>query len=567
MAPRTTSNVVVIGGVAAGTKAAATLARRRPEWRITLFERGERVSYATCGLPYYASGEIQDLTVLTSTSWGGERTPEFFGRYKGVEVITRAEVIAINRDRKTVTVRMLDSNEEYEHGYGKLVLATGAAPKQPPFPCDRSDIVRPFTRPEDAIAFRRLAEQGKISEAVIIGGGFIGCEMAEALGGLWGIKTTLIERENRLLPYALDPDMAGYLRSEMERKGVEVLTATSVTHIAVAGTRAAVGVTGAGGTRTVEADYVLLCLGVGPESQLPAEAGLAIGESGGMVVNKHLQTSDPDIYAGGDCIESRSVISGKPIYLPMGSLANRHGRVIAEHIAGNETARFPGVTGALMVKVFDLNVGAVGLSEEASANAGINVRAVWGAFNDRPDYYPEHESIHIKMVYRPDDMRLVGLQAAGRGDVARRIDVFSAFLQNRGTVEDLLEFEHGYAPPYAEALDPLHNLASMALAQERGIGFVSACQAQESSDPNVLWLDVRERFESEAAPVPQADGRVIRQIPLGDLRACAPQLDRDKDIYIVCRRGGRAYQAGLILRRAGFQRLFVVGGGTVSLES
>ncbi len=566
MAPLTASDVVVIGGVAAGTKAAATLARRKPEWHITLFERGQRVSYSACGLPYYASGEIQDLSALTGTSWGGERSPEFFCRYKGVEVVTRAEAVAINRDQKTVTVRNLESGEEYEHGYGKLVLATGATPIRPPFPCAQSDLIRPFTRPEDAVAFRRLAEQGKIGEAVVIGGGFIGCEMAGALGGLWGIKTTVIEREDRLLPYALDPDMAGYVRAEMERKGVEVLTEASVTHVAVKGARSAVCVDCKGETQTIEADYVLLCLGVRPESKLAADAGLAIGGSGGVTVNEHLQTSDPAIYAGGDCIESRSLASGKPIFLPMGSLANRHGRVIAEHIAGNETARFPGVTGAMMIKAFDLNVGAVGLSEQAASNAGISFRSVWGAFNDRPDYYPEHESFHIKLVYCPESMRLLGLQAVGRGDVCRRIDVLSSFLQNGGTVEDLLEFEHGYAPPYAEALDPLHNLASMALAQERGIGFVSACQARLNEDPNVLWLDVREGFEAEAAPVPQRDGRIVCQIPLGDLRICATRLDKSKDIYIVCRRGGRAYQAGLILQRAGFARVFVVGGGTVSLD-
>lgn len=563
------SDVVIVGGVAAGPKTAATLARRKPDWKITLFERGEYISYGTCGMPYFASGDISSFKELTETSWGVPRSPEFFDRAKGFSVVTRAEVVAIDRHAKVVTVRNTETGEEYEHGYGKLVLATGSRANAAPFPVDEADNIRHFTRPSDAIAFRRLAEQGKVGEAIVIGGGFIGCELAEAAGGLWGIQTTLIECENQVLPYALDSDMASLVETELRKQDVSVLTGSLVKEVRTAGAdRVAVSYVSAddsgGSVKTIEADYVFLCVGMSPESTVAAACGLEVGATGGLRVNQRMQTSDANIYAGGDCVESFNLVSGRNLYLPMGSLANRHGRVIAESIAGNEAA-FRGVVGAFLVKVFDVNVGTAGLSQRAAADGEIEARAVWGAFSDRPDYYPEHASIVVKMVYDPNDMRLLGLQVVGRGDVCRRIDTFSVHLQRRATVTDLFDFEHGYAPPYAEALDPLHQLAGMALAQERGTCFISNEQARRS-DGNVTWLDVREPDEAEAAPLlPGGDGTETVNIPLADLRGRMVELPPDGEILIFCRRGPRAYQAALMLQAAGFENIKVVGGGTTAL--
>lgn len=559
------SNVVIVGGVAAGPKTAASLARRRPDWKITLFEKGEHISYGTCGMPWFASGDIPSFATLTETAWGVERTPEFFRECKGFEVVTQAEVVAVNRERKTVTVRRVDSGETFEHGYDKLVLATGSTPNKPPFECPECETVRHFTRPSDAIAFRRLAEQGKIGDAVIIGGGFIGCELADAASSLWGIETRLIERESELLPYALDDDMAIHVSNEMARNDVQTVVGVSVQGVNVDRGRAAVEYSESD-ENPAEGDYVFLCVGVHPETKLAQEAGLAIGATGGIKVNEHMQTSDPDIYAAGDCVESDNIVSGKPMYLPMGSLANRHGRVVAEHIA-TDKGRFPGVVGAMVVKVFDLNVGAVGLSERAAAAAGIKARAVVGSFTDRPDYYLEHESITVKLVYDPSDMRLLGLQAVGKGDILRRVDVFSAHLVRRATVYDLLDFEHAYSPPYAEALDPLHHLAAMAQAQEAGVEFVNIVQALDEAPEDALWLDVRETAEVEATPMfTVPTGRCIANIPLGNLRSQLDKMDRNRDTYLVCRRGPRAYQAALLLQANGFARVRVVGGGTTAME-
>jgi len=560
------SHVVIVGGVAAGTKTAATLARRRPDWAITLFERGERISYGSCGLPYYASGDISAFGELTKTGWGVERTPEFFDAAKGFIVRPHTEVMSIDRAGKRVLIRDLQSGNTGHHTYDKLVLATGATPKRPPFECEECDFIRHFTRPDDAIAFRRLAEQGKIGSAVIIGGGFIGCELAEATASLWGIETTLLEAERRLLPYALDPEMSLLVQQEMTRQGVAVTTGARVSSVAPDGDQAVVTYDADGTAHRLTADYVFLCVGVTPNVRLARECDLTLGPTGAIAVDQQMRTSDPDIFAGGDCVECRNIITDQPMYLPMGSLANRHGRVIAEAIAGHDT-RFAGVVGAFVVKVFDTSAGAVGLSERAAAAAGIHTRAVWGAFSDRPDYYPEHASIVVKLVYEPMTMRLIGLQAAGAGDICRRIDVFSSYLQHQATVADLLEHEHAYAPPFSEALDPLHHLAAMALARERGTVFVCAAQARDIASDDALWLDVREPDEIASAQLPIGENISRVQIPLADLRGRLNDIDRGRTLYVVCRRGPRAYQASVLLQSQGFDKVHIIGGGTTAMGS
>ncbi|MEW5796957.1 MAG: FAD-dependent oxidoreductase [Candidatus Zixiibacteriota bacterium] len=554
------SDVVIVGGVACGPKTGAVLARRLPGTRITLFQKEEHLSYATCGLPYFASGDVGALDQLMATSYGVKRDAEFFRITKGISVVTGAEVIAVDRESKIITARYLSTGETVQHAYGKLVLATGAVPRKPPFSVPRSERICSFTRPSDATAFRGLAEQGEIETALIVGGGFIGCEMAEATGGLWGIHATMIEKEAQVLPYVLDAEMAAMVERELDRHGTPVRTETNVrdTKLDIDGCPV---VTLAGG-ESMTVDYVLLCLGVTPNVDLAASCGLDIGSTGGIVVNSRMQTSDPNIYAGGDCVESRHQITGQPMYLPMGSLANRQGRVIAENLAGSES-RFSGVVGTSLVKVFDMNVGAVGLTEKAARDAGLRIDSVWGSFADKPDYYPESQTFVLKMVYERGSGRLLGLQAVGAGDICRRIDVFSSFLRSRATVDDLLDFEHGYAPPYAEALDPLHHLAAMAQAQGRGVVFLNPNDNQQVPGGDSVLLDVREPAEFADEPFP-GSGNVIN-IPLGDLRRRADEIDRTKRVVVMCKRGPRAYQAALILKATGFDDLGVLAGGLQAL--
>jgi rhodanese-related sulfurtransferase len=354
----------------------------------------------------------------------------------------------------------------------------------------------------------------------------------------------------------LDPEMAAIAGREMRHQDVDVMTGVGVQRIDLDSNGGPV--VHVENHASISCDFVFLCLGVRPEVSLARDSGIAVGDRGGVIVDSHMRTSDPDIYAGGDCVESHHIITGAQIYIPMGSLANRHGRVIAENLAGND-AEFRGVVGAFFVKVFDTNVGSVGLSEKAAANAGFRAESVWGAFPDKPDYYPEFATMSLKMVYSSDDNRLLGLQAVGSGDICRRIDVFSSFLQRRGSVDDLLSFEHGYAPPYAEALDPLHHLAAMAIAHDKGMKFLPPSTDHSNG---ILFLDVRESDESEAKPWPVPGDCLLAHIPLGQLRSRAEELDRSKEIRIICRRGARSYQASLILKNAGFENVSIIGGGT-----
>jgi len=556
------SDFVIVGGVAAGPKTAATLARRLPDTHITLFQRDREVSYGTCGMPYFASGDINSFEELTFTSYGIPRDPDFFKKTKNFDVTTGAEVIGIDREKKTVTVRMLDSCQTVEHGYGKLVLATGASPNPPPFPIPDSPRIRYFTRPDDAIAFRQMAQEGKISKALVVGGGFIGCEVAEAAGGLWGINVSLVEKEACLLPKILDPEMAEIVRRELARNDVEVITGTEIEKIELDSEDNPVA--HIKGKDTIAADYVFLCLGVHPNVTLARKCGLDIGPTGGIKVNSRMQTSDPDIFAGGDCVENSHLVTGKPCYIPMGSLANRHGRVIAENLAGTESS-FPGVTGAFLVKVFETNCGAVGISETVARQQGLRPRVVWGTFPDRPDYYPEVQTFVLKMVYNSEDNRLVGLQAVGAGDICRRIDVFSTFLMRQAAVADLLDFEQGYAPPYAEALDPLHHLAAVAQAQQKGASFVSPAEDLNALDSVVQIIDVREKNECESSPWPGLKETVKPvNIPLNDLRKRLNELDKNRKVVIICKRGLRSYQAALILKAAGFDSVDILAAGLQS---
>jgi NADPH-dependent 2,4-dienoyl-CoA reductase/sulfur reductase-like enzyme/rhodanese-related sulfurtransferase len=559
------SDFVIIGGVAAGPKTAATLARRLPDAKITLFQREDYMSYAPCGLALFASGELMGWEELMVTPYGVIRDSEFFKGSNGFQAITGAEVTSIDRVKKTVTVRLVKNGETFEHGYGNLVLATGAAPNKPTFPIVESPLIRSFTRPDDAIHFRMMAEQGRISEAVIIGGGFIGCELVDAMRDMWGIKPTLLEQQNQLLPYFLDSEMAAITQRAMMREGVKVLTGAQVERIDL--DNSGKPVVRIKEHDAITTDYVFLCLGMHPEISLARRCGLTIGETGGIAVDKRLQTSDPHIYAGGDCIETYHQITGQKLYISMGSLANRHGRIIAENLAGGNI-EFPGVLGAFMLKVLQLNVGSVGLSRHEAENAGFKTKAVWGTFPDKPDFHPEKQMFVLKMVYDIHDNRLLGLQGVGEGNVCRPIDIFSSFLQNKGSLDDLMHFEHGYAPPYSEPLDSVYQMATIALAQQKGMSFVNPGTDFSALGDGVLWLDVREPDEAINKPLPQTitnTGHNVVNVPLNYINERLNQIEHGKKTIVVCQRGSRSYQAALMLQRAGYNDVHVLGGGLATL--
>ncbi len=553
------SDFVITGGVAAGPKTAATLARRLPRATITLFQKEQHLSYASCGLPYYASGDVNSFEELTKTAWDVIRDAEYFRTTKGFTAVTGAEVTAINRDNKAVTVRREDGSEE-QHGYGKLVIATGAHPAKPPFPVEFGERVRCFTRPDDAQAFRALAEKGQVGTAVVVGAGYIGLEMTEALASLWGIEVTLIEKEPQVMPAVLDPEMAQLVEKELRKQEIDLRLNCAVKSVSAGEEQVAVEL--ADGT-TVNADYAIVCIGVKPAAELAESCGLELGETGAIAINEYFQTSDPEIYAGGDCVELTHRLTGKKVWVPLGSLANRHGLIIAEHLSGN-TVKYEGVLGSYVVKVFDLNLGGTGLNWAASQEHTKSASAVWGTFIDKPEYYPESKTITLKMIYDKDTKQLLGLQGVGEGDIVRRVDVFSSYLQQQATFSNLLLFEPGYAPPYAEAVDPLHHLVGMANAECRGVTFLGPDSFEELKDKSPIWLDVREPPEYEAAPLQVAG---IKNLPLNQLRDNLGDLPKDTKIVIVCQRGSRAYQAATILEDAGFGDVVVLGGGRSAIAA
>ena len=555
------SDVVVIGGIAAGTKAAATLARRMPDMTITLFQRDKYLSCASCGLPWLASGDIAGPEALLMTPYGVIRDAQFFRNTRGFAAMTGTEVLSIDRSKKTVSVRMV-SGEIVTHGYGDLVIATGASATRPPFPCPHSDRILSFHSLDDALTIRSLAEQGKVNDAVVIGAGLVGVEAVVALGDMWGIDQTLIEREDRVLPYVLDPEMAALVERHLTSHGVMVMTGTSIERVSVEDEKPVVHLTDG---RAIATDLVLCCLGVSPESHLAKECGLEVGKTGGIVIDSHCRTSDPNIYAGGDCVESVHLLTDERIYLPMGSIANRHGRVIAENLAGTPT-KFPGVLGSFVLKVFDLSVGAVGISQLVASRVLKPTEAVFGSYAERPHFFPESGDITGKLIYNAETNHLLGLQVVGTGNAAAKIDVMSSFLQRRATIADLLDFEHGYAPPFSEPLDPLYHLACQAQAKQRGMRYVVP-----SGDPGLadaLLLDVREPDEAALEPIPSA---IVEQygkslcVPIGYLVDRLDQIDRGRPIHVLCKRGPRAYQAAHLLKRNGFDRVAVIGGGLAAL--
>lgn len=545
--------VVIIGGMAAGCKAASRLKRLEPGFHVTIVEQKSFVSYGACGMPLYASGDVDDFFELAMTGWGVVRTPEFFRSVKDVEVLVNTRAEKIDTAGKIVHCTNLENGDSISLPYNYLIISTGAEPSMPKgLTIPQSDRISTFHNPLDAKRFREHAQKGQIGSCAIIGGGFIGCELAEAMVSLWGIETTIIEKEDCLLSICLDKEMSAFLEKKLIENDIKLELNTQAEGI---------GLTGDGnpvillsGSRELEADYMFLCPGVRPSVKLAAEAGILIGKNGGILTDKNLMTNIPDIYAGGDCIETENIITGYRSVLPLGSLANRHGRIIADNIAGKESV-FEGAAGTFSMAVFNTITANTGITERAAAAAGIDYSCVWGAWSDRPDYHPGHKNIFAKMIYERQSGRLLGLQLSGAGEVTRNIDVFSFMLMKQCTVDDLLNFEHAYNPPHSGPLNPLYYLGSMALAEmRRGIECLNPLYTIKE---NEILIDVREDYESDSLPLREKHIR----LPLSIFRNEIENLDKEKEYVVICQKGARSYEAAVIMKNAGFACVKYIGGG------
>ncbi len=546
--------IVVVGGVAAGPKAAARARRLDPDAEITIVEKDELLSYAGCGLPYYISGMVEDRRQLMSTPIGVLRDPKFFAQVKDIKVLNRTLAVKIDRKAKEIEVQGVDSGETRRLPYDKLILATGADPVEPPIPGKDLQNVWRLKQVEDADRFREALQGGACPNVVIIGGGLIGMEMTEAVLECRG-GVTIVEMLPHVLPM-IDADMAALVEKHMRDVGVTVVTSARVERLegdANGKVQRVVTSKGAFG-----ADLVLLSVGIRPNVGLAREAGLLIGPSGGIHVNEYMQTIDRDIYAAGDCAEKSCSIRGTDCFLPLGSVANKEGRVAGSNAVGH-VDRFPGVLGATALKVFDWNMGRAGLSAEQAAELGIPIISATVSAPDRPHYYPGNKPIVLKLIAERSNRRLIGIEGVGPGDVMKRIDVAITAMTARMTVDDVANLDLAYAPPYSEAMDVLIHGANVLRNKLDGLltGVTATeLQAVRQNGDKVMLLDVRSPDEHQNGSIP---GSVL--IPLGAVRARLAEIPRDQRVVAYCKTSLRAWEAARILAGHGYHNIEILDGG------
>ncbi len=544
--------VVVIGGVAAGPKVASKVMRLDPDAEVTVIDKGEFLSYAGCGLPYYVSGVVKEQKDLMATPVGVVRDAAFFQKVKNVRVLTRTEATEIDRGGKRVSVRNLENGEDTWLDYDKLMLATGARPVIPPVP--GADLENVFTLHgiNDAEGIKTVLAQGKARDVVVVGGGLIGVEVTEALVEK-GFKVTVVEMLPQILTM-LDWGVAKLVQQHMESHGVKVLTETTVTKIE--GDTHVTGVVTDKGP--IAADMVIMAVGVRPNVDLARAADLEIGTTGAIKIDEGMRTSDPDIYAAGDCVENINLVTGKPCYVPLGSTANKQGRVAAVNICDGKDS-FPGVLGSAVCKVFDFCAARTGLGESAAREAGYDVETVLSPAPDKAHFMPAAKPLMLKLVVDRKTRKLLGAQATGPGEGAKRMDVAAMAVAAGLTVDQLAKADLVYAPPFAPAMDNIITAADIARNKLDGhmVG-VSPEQVHDMQEKgeDFTFLDVRSPAEWEQVQLPGAIN-----IPLGALRGRAAELDKGKAIIAFCKISLRGYEAALILKAAGFQNVRVLDGG------
>ncbi|PDW04565.1 FAD-dependent oxidoreductase [Candidatus Viridilinea mediisalina] len=441
-------NIVIIGGGAAGMSAAAKARRTDPSLNIVVYERSGYVSYGACGFPYAIKGEIAQVEDVVV------RTPAQFAK-QNIQAHVGHEVLTIDRAAQTLRVRERASGAETEVGWDALVLTTGGAPTRPPLQGIDLPGVFALRTVEDALAIRTWIEQERPTRGVIIGGGYIGLEMAEALAA-HGIALTLVERLPQVIP-SLDPEMAAHVQAELEQQGVtlrleqavEVLVGSErVREVQVAGT-------------SIPADIVIMAVGIRPSVTLAQAAGVTLGPTGAVAVDDHQRTSVPNVWAAGDLAEAHHLVTGRPAWVPLGTTANKQGRVLGENLGGGD-ARFGGIVGTVVVKVFDLEAASSGLSEQRAQAEGFEVKTVSATAGSRAHYMPGHQPIQIKLVYEATTRRLLGGQLVGREGVSKRIDTIATALHAGWRIEQLAELDLSYAPPFAPVWDPILVAANLA---------------------------------------------------------------------------------------------------------
>ena len=537
--------VVIVGGVAGGATAAARLRRLDEEAQVVVFERSVYVSYANCGLPYYIGGVIEDPQALTL------QTPEsFFSRFR-VDMRVRHEVTAIHPDKKTVSVKNLETGEEFEERYDKLLLSPGAKPTQPRLPGLGLEKLFTLRTVEDTFRIKDYIRNHHPRSAVLAGGGFIGLELAENLREL-GLEVTIVQRPRQLMnPF--DPDMAAFLHSEVRRHGIRLALGRTVEGFAERDGGVDVLLKDAD---PLHADLVVLAIGVTPDTALAKAAGLELGLKGSIVVNERMETSAPDIYAVGDAVQVKHFVTGQDAVISLAGPANRQGRIAADNICGGDS-RYLGSQGSSVIKVFDLTAASTGVNEANAKKAGLDADAVVLSPMSHAGYYPGGRVMTMKVVFERGTYRLLGAQIAGYEGVDKRIDVLAAAIHAGLTAIQLKDLDLAYAPPYSSAKDPVNMAGFMVENLARGV--VKQFRVEDVKDlprdGGAVLLDVR---------TPQEFGRGhvagFQNIPVDELRDRLEQIEPGKPVYVMCQSGLRSYIACRILAGHGYEAYNFSGG-------
>ena len=557
--------VVVVGAVAAGPKAAVRIKRLDPDTEVVLIDQDSLISYGGCGIPYYVSGDVPDEKDLRSTSFHMVRDEPFFEKAKGITTITQTRVTAINRDRKTVTAEHVQTGDVQEIAYDTLMLATGSKPIIPPIDGVSFDGVYTIGNLHSAIEIKDRIAKGQVGKVVVIGGGAIGIEMAEAFKDLWGVDATIVEFKNQLLPSLVDWEMADILAKHLRDNGLEILLDEAATGILADDNGKACRVKTS--KREIECDMVVLAVGVRPRSELAVDAGLHVSKGGAIVVDERMQTSDPNIYAAGDCVEITNLVCGRKFFAPLGSLANKQGRVAGDNIAGIASV-FKGGIGSFIMKGFDMSIGSAGLTLQAAKDAGFDADISLTSPVDRAHFYPTQAIACFLMVFDRRTRRVLGFQGVGpMGDgILARINGAAPLLCAGGTIEDFANIEMAYSPPFSAAIDSINAAAYVAdnLCDNRmrtiGMAEFFAQMENPGKDPDLVMLDVRHPKQAEPF-VEKFGSDWWLSMPYEQIRERYNELPRDKKIVIVCNAGSRSYEVQRILDHNGYENTQVLEGG------
>jgi len=561
-----TQNVVIVGAVALGPKAACRFKRLAPDATVTMIDQSDLISYGGCGIPYFISGDVSDPDQLQSTSFHMIRDEKFFRSAKDIHVMTNTRAVSIDRNQKQIRVQHVLNGKEQILPYDRLVLATGSRAKRLPIPGYRLEGVFTVSDLNEAVKIKNEVAGGRVDKAVIIGAGAIGLEMAEALADLWGIDTTVVEIADQILPGIVSPVMARMGQHQMEENGISIHLKEQVRRLE--GQRRVKRVIT--DRRKLDADLVIMAVGVAPNSDLASDAGLEISPAGAIVVNERMETSDPHIYAGGDCVEIMDLVTGRPGYFPSGALANRQGRVIGTNLAGGNAA-FQGSVGTFIIKLFDISMGSAGLSLQRARNHGFDALSVFVVQFDRAHFYPDKDLIYLELVVEKGTGRVLGIQGLGsmRDSMFARVSAVAAMLRHRPTVADISNLELPYAPPFSAAMDVLNALGNTAENTLQGKNRV--IDADQFAD----WWTQRDRGDTlflDCRGWGNAEDFVTRHpvhwksIPQDELSARMAEVPTDKRLVLICNTGVRSYEAQVTLDQMGIRNTYNLQGGAAAIK-